>query len=156
MKSVFACISLSLLSASVFAAEPAAADGKPCVVPVIPAVSTQLVDYLRVVHDVKAWNACVLGQQSEENLRLHQEVKVQAMAWLAATAKYSKENAPAEKTPAQIAAAERRSNAEFDRTFDKIDARLTSLDHERQEAAQRFNMERQVIIPGQTNELRLR
>lgn len=148
MKSFFVCLSLSLFSAGVFAA-----DGKPCVVPVIPAISTQLVDYMGVVHRVKAWNACVAGQQTEENMRLHQEVTAQAMAWLAATADYAKEHTPAENAADSKVAADRRSNAEFDMVFDKIDALVKSPERARLEAAQRFNMERQIIFPGQVLEM---
>ncbi len=90
MKSLFACVSLSLISACSFAAEPSAsADNiESCVAPVLPPVSTSSFGVNRVQKTIVKWNDCVAAQPTEENILRDAEFKVKVAQWVDASLGY--------------------------------------------------------------------
>jgi uncharacterized iron-regulated protein len=98
VKSLLIPAFLSLLSASAFGAEPAAAPAKTCVVPVFPAVSTNLSESLSIKRDVDKWSDCILAHPTEENLRQVADVKKKESDWKAASAKHYNRQAALDKT----------------------------------------------------------
>ncbi len=89
MKSVLACVSLSLISACAFATEAAAVSQQPCAEPVVPPVSTSSVGVNRVQKSIEKWNNCVASQATEENKQRDEVVKQKIAHWVDATLQYS-------------------------------------------------------------------
>lgn len=122
MKPVLVCASLSLMSAFAFAAEPVAAAAESCAAPVIPPVSTSTVGLQRVQKAIKQWDDCVANQETDENIRLDEEVKAKAKAWLAATIQYSNGQAAGNAVPMR-------------HEFERVEWRLTFAERQRAKAS---------------------
>ncbi len=159
MKSVFACVGLSLVSACAFAAEPTMEASGQCVAPVIPSVSTSTVGALRVARVIDAWKECVAKQDNEETQRLDLDIQAQTKQWLAATVQYSNGNASHngvigrqeyEKYEQRLTFVEREKIKAILRKSDpdRLASELASLDAERLHESQRLDSDRRTLPPA--------